>query len=170
MSYKWVGAVLVIAGCGSFGFGMASGQRREEQNLRQLRRIIEFMECQLQFSLTPLPELCRMAGKAGNGSLNKVFVDLVREFEEQRFPDVNSCMNAAIRKNQNLPESVRKILKQIGHTLGGFDLPGQLNAFASAKMECDRMLKLLESNKATRLRSYQTLGLCAGAALAIIML
>ncbi len=170
MKYRWIGAILVIVGCGGFGFGIAASQRRETQNLRQLRKIIDYMECQLQFSLAPLPELCRMAGREGNGSLKKLFFTLARELEEQRYPDVHSCMLSAIRKNAQLPDSITKILKQMGHTLGSFDLPGQLKAFDSAKSECDRELKLLETNKEQRLRSYQTLGLCAGTALAILLL
>ena len=29
MSYKWVGAVLVIAACGGFGVSLAAGHRRQ---------------------------------------------------------------------------------------------------------------------------------------------
>lgn len=170
MKYRWIGAILVIVGCGGFGFGIAASQRREMQQLRQLRKMIAYMECQLQFSLAPLPELCRMAAGEGGGKLKRLFLTLARELEEQRYPDVNSCMLCAIRKNAPLPDSVTKILKQLGHTLGTFDLPGQLKAFASAERECEREGNVLETNKEQRLRSYQTLGLCAGAALAILLL
>ena len=67
MSYRWFGAALVIAGCGGFGFSIASGYKREEGILRQLLRVLNYMEWELQYRLTPLPELCRQAGKESFG-------------------------------------------------------------------------------------------------------
>lgn len=73
MSYRWFGAALVIAGCGGFGFSIASGYKREEGILRQLLRALNYMEWELQYRLTPLPELCRQAGKETRGTLREVF-------------------------------------------------------------------------------------------------
>ena len=47
MSYRWFGAALVIAGCGGFGFSIASGYKREEGILRQLLRALNYMEWEL---------------------------------------------------------------------------------------------------------------------------
>lgn len=170
MTYKWIGAILVISGCGGFGFYAAARHRREERILRQLHRIIEYMECELQFSLAPLPELCRHAGKEASGILQKLFLDLTRELNWQLSPDVCSCMRIALQRNPELPQSARKLLLQMGRTLGSFDLPGQLREFASLKSVCELEIKSLEANKDTRLRSYQTLGLCTGAALVILFI
>ena len=46
------GAALVIAGCGGFGFSIASGYKREEGILRQLLRALNYMEWELQYRLT----------------------------------------------------------------------------------------------------------------------
>ena len=54
MSYRWLGAALVIAGCGGFGFSIASGYKREEGILRQLLRALNYMEWELQLSM-PYP-------------------------------------------------------------------------------------------------------------------
>ena len=63
MSIKWIGAILVIVGCGGVGFSMAAAYRRQETALRELMGTLDFMSWELQFRLTPLPELCRRAGK-----------------------------------------------------------------------------------------------------------
>ena len=55
MSYKWVGAVLVIAACGGFGVSLAAGHRRQERLLRLLLRARHTMRWELQYRLTPLP-------------------------------------------------------------------------------------------------------------------
>lgn len=168
MNAKWIGAILVIAGCGGFGFSMAANHKRQEKMLCQLIRILRYMECELQYRLTPLPDLCRQAGKEARGALRDVFLNLSRELDWQVSPDACSCMSAAIKKTNDLPVNLRKLLLQLGHTLGRFDLPGQLRGLQAVTVSCEDELKKLENNRDVRLRSYQTLGLCAGAALAIL--
>ena len=73
MNYRWIGAVLVIAGCGGFGFSIAAGYKREESTLRQLIQALNTMEWELSYRLTPLPELCRQAGNEARGALREVF-------------------------------------------------------------------------------------------------
>lgn len=133
MSYRWFGAALVIAGCGGFGFSIASGYKREEGILRQLLRALNYMEWELQYRLTPLPELCRQAGKETRGTLREVFCNLARELEWQTSPDAASCMTAALKRSHELPRRVRGIMKQLGHTLGRFDLPGQKQGLEEVK-------------------------------------
>ena len=49
-----------------------------------------------------------------------------------------------------------------------FDLAGQLKSLKALQRACQDALVSLERDKDVRMRNYQTLGLCAGAALAII--
>lgn len=168
MSYKWIGAILVIVGCGGFGFSIASGCRREERLLRQLIQALQYMEWELQYRLTPLPELCRQAGKEASGLLRDIFLTLARELDWQASPDVSSCMSAALKRNRDLPRNLKKIFFQLGRSLGRFDLQGQLQGLEAVRTACEGELAALNKNRDVRLRSYQTLGLCAGAALAIL--
>lgn len=168
MSYKWIGAVLVIAGCGCTGFQAAANHRKEKRLLQQLIGVLDFMESELQYRLTPLPELCRQAGKGTSGVLREIFLNLARELDWQTAPDACSCMTAALKKSHDIPASMRRLLLHLGHTLGRFDLAGQLRGIQSVKAGCKETLKKMGNDHENRLRGYQTLGLCAGAALAIL--
>lgn len=170
MNYKWMGAVLVVAGCGGFGFSIAASHRRKAKLLRQLIRALGYMECELQYRLTPLPELCRLTAKEVTGILRDVFLNLARELDWQISPDAGSCMSAAVRKSPDLPVNLKEHLLNLGHTLGKFDLEGQLQGLQAVRSACEEDLKLLDMDGENRLRSYQTLGLCAGTALAILFL
>lgn len=170
MNCKWIGAVLVVIGCGGVGFSVAANHRREEGMLRQLLDILRFMECELQYRLTPLPELCRQAGMEAQGTLRVILLAFVRELESQIAPDAASCMRTAAGSVGDIPGSVRTILLQLGQTLGRFDLPGQLQGLEAAKEACRSSLDTLGKNRDERLRGYQTLGLCAGAALVILFI
>lgn len=169
MSYKWIGAIFIIAGCGGFGFSMAAAHWREVQLLRQLHRGLQFMQSELKYRLTPLPELCRQAGKEMGGVLRQIFLDMARELDSRTLPDPGDCMAFAVKKSRDLlPGSLRKLLTRLGRSLGRFDLNGQLRGLEALSAACEEELSLLNKNKDIRIRNYQTLGLCAGAALAIL--
>ena len=170
MGYKWIGAILIMASCSGCGFAIAAGKRREEQLLYQLIGILQFLETDLQYRLTPLPELCRLAAGETRGILRTVFLNLYRELKWQKLPDAGSCMYAAIQRSGEIPPKVRRLLVQLGHTLGRFDLPGQLQGIQSVRKRSEETLDAIRKNRDERLRSYQTLGICAGAALAIILI
>lgn len=169
MTTKWIGAMLVIAGCGGFGFSLAAAHRREVRELQGLLRSLEFMQWELTYRLTPLPELCAQAGREAGGVLMKVFSDLSGELNRQISPDVPSCMQVSLgRYRSALTPRGRKLLFQLGRSLGRFDLAGQLKSLKALQRACQDALVSLERDKDVRMRNYQTLGLCAGAALAII--
>lgn len=170
MEYRWLGAAMIVIGCGSCGFSIAAGKRKEEQMLCQLIRILRFMEAELRYRLTPLPDLCRLASCEVKGTLRVVFLNLYRELSWQKMPDAASCMSAAIQRTGEVPGRIRRILIQFGQTLGRFDLEGQLQGIQSVRNRCEESLESIRKNRDERLRSYQTLGVCAGAALAIILI
>ena len=168
MSMKWIGAILVIAGCGGVGFSMAAAFKREEWALRSLVSALEYMSCELQFRLTPLPDLCRGAGKSCRGIVGSVLTELAGELENQISPDPDSCMYAALSRAEYLPKRTAEALRMLGTSLGRFDLQGQLQGLEQVRSHCHRELERITAGRDQRIRSYQTLGICAGAALAIL--
>lgn len=168
MILKIFGVVLVIAGCGGVGFRIAANHRNEEKALRKLISVLDYMECELQYRLTPFPQLCRQAAK--EFAPLPIFLNLALEMEAQVSPDIACCMRSVLEKAKNIPPVTRQALELLGRSVGRFDLSGQLKGLESVRQECRRNLALLGENRENRLRSYQTLGLCAGAALAILLI
>lgn len=168
MTYKWIGAILVIVSCGGWGVSIAWQQRARERLLRQLMQALSFMEWELQYRLTPLPELCRQAGRGSGGSLRQVFTSLADRLDSCAAPDVSGCMKTVLRDHGDLPVEIRRLLHQLGRTLGRFDLPGQLQGLAAVRSACKREEQKLSQDRDIRLRNCRTLGLCAGAALVIL--
>ena len=100
MSLRFFGAVLIVFGCGGFGAMLARNDRLAEQSLRSLCAGLDLMSSELQYRLTPLPDLCRMAGEELGGGVGAVFSALAMALEDQISPDVNACMHAALAKTQ----------------------------------------------------------------------
>lgn len=169
MGYKWIGAVLIISACGGYGFSLGSVHRREERLLRSLIRGLEFMISELHFHATQLPELCQIAGKECGGEVGQVLCVLADALDRQASSDVCHCMNLALEASQ-LPPLTYQNLQLLGASLGRFDLEGQLKGLEAVREASRKDLEALTANREVRLRNYQTLSLCAGAALAIVLI
>lgn len=170
MSYKLIGAVLIIAVCGGFGCSMVTSHKREERALQQLISALDYMQCELQYRLTPLPDLCRQAAHQTSGCVQTLLTTLAAELENQISPDVSHCMSAALTAAAPLPKRCTEAVVNLGKTLGRFDVEGQVRGMEAVRQFCRRNLEELANGRDSRLRSYQTLGICAGAALVILFI
>lgn len=168
MSLKWIGAFLIMSGCGLIGFSISAAYRRQERELRELISAMEYMTCELRYKMTPLPEMCRQAGMERRGIVGRLLINLANELDSQVSPDVQSCLAVAAATAGPLPNRIQEAICILGASLGRFDLDGQLQGMEAVRAFCREQLDRMSANRDVRLRSYQTLGLCAGAALAIL--
>lgn len=170
MNYKWIGAILIIGSCAGFGISIAARQKREEMLLRQLSAMIDTMLWELPFQLTPLPDLVRHAAEKKTGMLGSLFWGMAEQMDRQVFPDAVSCMEVEMPRGIQTYPRLKKSLLQLGTSLGRFDLEGQLKGLNAVRCQCEREFHELHQDWDTRLRSYRVLGLCAGVALAILLI
>jgi stage III sporulation protein AB len=168
MSIKLIGSVLLIGGFGCFGRILTTNHKRTAALLRQLITAFAFMECELSYRLTPLPDLLRRAVDE-DGILKQFFSVLADELEGQISPDVSCCVEATLTAIPELPDIVKKVLRRFGNNAGRFDLESQIQGIASVREDCAVMLTAYTRDQETRLRNYQALAICAGATVAILL-
>lgn len=168
MNIKWLGAALILSGCGGVGFRMASDIRRQEKLLGQLIRVLHILESELQYRLSSLPELCGLASQESSGILRELFGKLSVRISRQEQDDASACMDIVLQDYPTLPRSVRKHLRYLGRSLGRFDLTGQLKGLQTVRAACQTELRNLRNNAEVRQKSYQTLAICAGTSLVIL--
>ena len=167
---RLLGALLLFVCGGYCGHLLCRNYRHQEKLLTDLQYILGWMEDQLNFRRSPLPQLLEDGAKLTDGQLQNVLITVQKLLEEKIYPDCRSCMDLALREQDQLPSNVRAILEELGCTLGYFDLQGQLNRIAWVKGECEKQLKRITEEKQGKLKTYQTLGLCAGAMLAVLLI
>ena len=170
MSIKFAGALCIVVACSGCGMMMKASHLRMTRRFQDLISILEYMESELQYRCTPLPRLCRQAGERSHGKIQQVFLALADELEAQISPNVGRCMAAVLDRCGNLEIELKEMLIDLGNDFGKFDLLGQIQGFHSSRRKCEGILKRLMQNQDSRLRSYQTLGLCAGAAIVILFM
>ena len=166
---RWAGAVLIVAASAAIGFLMGAEQRRELRELRQLSRGLNYMSCELRYSLPPLTELCIGAARECTGQMKTLFEAFSMELSRQVLPDAAACMGSVLAEIP-FPPLTAQSLQRLGESLGHFDLEGQLQGIEEVRTLVKGQLEDMERHHDTRIRNYQTLSICAGAALAILLI
>ncbi len=167
---KGIGAVLVIFACTACGFSVAGSFRCLEAALRETVKALELMHCQMEFGLTPLPELCASLCAGCTGSVGRVFEALGKELAQADAADVKTCMANALHQHPQLPDPCSESLERLSETLGKTDLMSQLQSIKLEKEVLQRELEEIQMNQPARLKSYRALGICCGIALAILLM
>ena len=168
---KLLGAALIIASAASVGIRMAHSVKMEEANLRQILKVMELMRCEIQSRLTPTKELCEMASGICRGALREVFQATAQRIELQSDGDVGEIMEAVlIRHGQSLPISCICRLRELGGVLGAYEAEAQTKALEALSGRVSASVEEIRQGRAERCRSYEVMGVCAGCALAIILL
>jgi stage III sporulation protein AB len=168
MIVKVLGAALVTCACGGFGMMIAMAHKKETVSLRSFLSALDTLECELQYRYASLPDLCRTTAQTCKGVIKAVLLELAYELDKQVSPDVEKCMLVALSHTPQVPKLTENAFMLFGQSLGRFDLEGQLKGLQSVRAECKRILEIHTCDQDKRLRCYQTLGICAGAALAIL--
>ena len=167
---KWIGAICIFTACASVGFSIGFKQIREIKMLEQWIRISHRMEKEIGYYGRSIPDLFRMISYEEKGELAQVFLRTAIEMENQIHPDASRCMSIAIAKTEGLPSSILELLDFLGNELGKYNLDEQLKGIAQISEIAVERRNLLCKDRVKRMRGYQTLGLCAGAALVILFI
>lgn len=170
MILKCIGSICIVASCAGLGFFAAYKQLQELKLLDQWIRILTRMDNEIRYYLRTIPELFHIVSYEEKGQLGILFKNTAEELDSQIQPDVERCIYAALCTVDALPPSIVELTKQLGREMGKYDLEGQLQAVERNRLLAEERKILLSTDKSKRIRGYQTLGLCAGAALVILFI
>lgn len=168
MSIKLIGAALLVGGFGYTGQILVTHRKKTTKLMQQLIASFSFMECELSYRLTPLPDLLRRAAD-GSAILQQFYSTLASELEGQISPNVSCCVDAALAAVPELPDIIKNGLIRFGKNVGRFDLDGQIRGIATVREECVAILSTYTHDQDTKLRNYRALALCAGVMVAILL-
>ena len=170
MPLKWIGCILIVAACGGFGFALSVQYRREISMLQQLETAVRHMRCELNCRVDSLSLICARVASQVSGPIRDILQAMSNELDKQICPDAANCMDTVLASAIGLPESVKLCLRQLGASMGRYDLAGQLGELEAVQERCNILIAEMSAQKDKRTHAYQTLGLCAGAAVAILLI
>ena len=167
---RLLGAILIVTGCGTIGFIIANRVLYEISATKNLISIMEYWKNSLSFHHTTLPDLCKVAHSMDSTVIGEFFGLLGEQFDKQGMGNAASCIESALSISSDVPSHCRKLIEQLGRGLGEFDLNSQTRMLDFVLEEANITLQSLSENLIVRLRSYRTLGICTGFAIAISMI
>lgn len=169
---KLLGVLFVVISASSVGWSLAMSVRRRCQVLGQLLSALRYMKSELSFHSTPLPQTFSALSDGAEGSVKAYFSLIASEMKEKCWLTPMTAMELASGQLTELPpaDPARQVLRELGSGLGKFDLDSQLQEIDTALWRLDELRKHADAERTLRCKTYQTLGICAGLALAILLI
>lgn len=168
---KMIGAMCVIGG--SIGFGMAgAGQlRAREETLGELCSAFAWLEEELSFSLTPLPDLLERLGQSRSGQVGEFFAQVSRTLKrapEEGFRGAwrvaaSGCCLGVLREEELC------VVMGLGDTLGRYDAKSQCQALRLAGGRLEKFRQRAGEERSRLGRVYMALSVAAGLAAVLVL-
>ena len=167
---RMLGAVCLAAGPVWLGMSAAAELAHRERALGALCAGLELMERELSFRLTPMPELLERLSRQADPPADGLFAGCREGLSSLGERSLAELWKAGVRQPALLLEAEElALLDGLGQVLGSYDGEGQLAALAQTCAALERALAEARSERKRMGRVYQTLGLAAGAFLAILL-
>ena len=169
---KTFGVVIIVVSAASFGFQYAASVRRRCQMIGQLLLALRLLKSEISTHGTPIPQAFGFLAAATNGSTADYFSDAAKEMARKRWLSADASLRGAEDKLKELQrdDPVKTVLHELGAGLGRFDLESQLNGIQCAIARLEQIQHDAEKDKTVHCRTYRTLGICVGLALAILLI
>lgn len=168
---KLLGVLCLLGGATAVGFGAEGQLNRRVKSLRSLRDGLAWMERELSFRLTPLPDLLQQL--AEKKQIASRFFQRCREsLPELGKYSMGELWSRALAAEEDLllqPEELA-VLLTLGDVLGRYDSQGQQEALQVAVNELSQRLTIAEEEKNRLGKLYRVLGISAGALSVIVLL
>ena len=169
---RLAGIVLVVLSAGSVGFRIALALKKRCRLLRQLIAALQLMKNEIAVCATPLPQAFALMAVAVDGPLEQLFSAVAREMDRNRFLTPLMAVRQALQEIPELPEgdAAQQTLLELAARLGRYDIESQLQGIDLALLRLTEELHKAEQERGTRSKTYQTLGICTGLAVAILLM
>lgn len=166
------GVIFIVASAGIMGFRVALALRRRCELLRRLMAALQLMKNEIAFCGTPLPQTFALMAASCDGALEQLFSHIAKDMDKRRWLTPLAAMQQALPTVPELPKGdrVSLILLELAGKLGRYDLESQRQGIDMALAQLEEECRTAERERSVKGKTYETLGVCAGLAVAILLL
>ncbi len=167
---RLVGAILIVVGSASAGFYMAGNVRKTQRIYRDALRATTYMKSEIECYLTPLHDIYGQLAHILPKPLAALFFALYEQARRSLglLPAVHFSRARQLLRNR-LPHELVQIFAEMFDMLGRQDAVAQMRAITLAEEHLNEVLNRVSSEKKERCHAYETIGVCAGIALVIVL-
>lgn len=165
---RLIGVVFIVFSAGSVGVRIGFSLRQRCVFLQQLIKAFKLLENEIAFGSTPLPKAFALIGHASDGVVRRIFVGVSERMEKSRWMSPRKAMELTLETVDD--KSTDQILLDLSEKIGRYDLNAQIDGLKCAQVQTQSLLEELERERSVKSRTYKTLSLCAGLAVAILLI
>ncbi len=146
-------------------------RRQQAQTLALIDALLRIRH-ELLYRLTPLPEIFTVLSGSRNCEIADFFSQLASMLSSMQACTVSYACRKAFAQTRGLclSSAARDTLLSLFDSLGKYDTEGSVQAIDLALSRLREEAKALQSGAAARCRTYLTLGICTGLAMAVILI
>lgn len=169
---KLVGMVFIMVSAGSVGIRIAVSLRKRCALLRQLLTAVQILQNEISFCGTPLPQAFALAAVSAEGVVERLCSAVAKEMDQRRWITPQAAMERAWKAEPDLAQELvlHEVLLTLAAGLGKYDRDSQIQTLERTKSRLEELLRTAEQERSIRSRTYETLGICAGLAMAILLI
>lgn len=149
---------------------MAGNVHKTQKVYRDALRATSFMKSEIECYLTPLHDIYEQLSHILPKPLGALF--RVLNEHARRSLGLQPAVHFTRARHQMkpmLPQELTQIFAEMFDLLGRQDAVAQIRAISMAEERLNEALLRISSEKKERCRTYETIGICAGIALVIIL-
>ena len=168
---RFLGAAMLIAGCGGLGLSAVSRLDGRVRDLRELSAGLEILQRELGWRLAPLPNALEAAAGGPHGRAAGFFGFCAQKSRQLAGESLRTLWNKGLEQRPLwLSREDRALLEQLGPVLGRYDGDSQRQALENVLADLSRQRVQAEDDRRRLGRVYGVLGLTAGLFLTLVMI
>lgn len=170
MTLRIIGALVLCLGSSVVGFTASGNVRKTVKMLQDLKLSLEMMRCEISFTLTPASKICELLSCSSNGAVKTLYEKLA-DYYATGYHLHRVTTDCIVRQVlRNVPPEVECAMSDLAESFGRFGVQEQLRLIDMTVHKVTAALTKLDAEKKQRCRCYETLGICTGLAIAVLVL
>jgi len=168
-----IGCILIIGACSYIGFFLGRQYNARFEQIKKLRSSLKMLETEISYSMNPLPEALFKVGSRILGPVGKLYEHTAELLGKNAGLPMEQVWRAGLDRlaeESSLKKEELDVLDDFGLGLGGSDREEQLKNLHLAQEHLRIIESSAERDRNKYERMYKTLGILAGAALALVLI
>lgn len=167
---RFLGAAMLIAGCGGLGLSAVNRLDSRVRDLRELSAGLEILQRELGWRLAPLPNTLEAAAGGTHGRVARFFDFCAQKSRQLAGEPFRTLWSKGLELCPlRLSREDRTLLEQLGPVLGRYDGDSQRQAVENVLAGLNRQRVQAEDDRRRLGRVYGVLGVTAGLFLTLML-
>lgn len=165
-----IGAALVMAGAVGLGWREVERLGERVEVLRGLQGAVAYLEEELAFRFTPLPQLFEQLSQNRKGAVSVFFGSVEKKMEQGNGPLRQSWRRAVEETLPMLKEEEQKTVAELGEVLGQYDAQTQVQTLRLTGERLARSYMTAQEERGRLGKVYLALGVAGGLVTVLVLI